>query len=193
MRNLKDNVFLVIGASGVGKSTVCRHLSETYPYILSDEKRKYKHIDLDEYFARYKKMKVSEYFNKVGFKKFWEESYKYIKTHYKRHLARKKNNPNTILLIDVGAGSTLDYKSINLTKEFNTILLTADPEYLFEREKCKNNHKELGYFKWMEFSNERNNLYKNCNLKIDVSYLSVAQVSKVVDDKINNFNNGNYF
>ena len=187
MKDKRKNVILVIGASGVGKTTVCKFLTEQSISI------KFKHIDLDDYFRRFKKMKVTEYFVKVGYKRFWEESYRYIKRHYDRHIARNKVDSETTLLIDIGAGSIFDHKSIRLTDEFFTLLLTADPEYLFEREKCKNNHKELGYFKFMEFSRERENLYKNCDIKVDVSYLDVKQVADVVYNKIWNFKRGQFY
>ena len=188
MKNGKDiKAFLVVGALGVGKTTICKLLAEKY-IVPSTMKKQFKHVDLDGYFARYKKMPVTEYFAKVGYEKFYEESHRIIKMLYKRHTVRK-DNPNLILLIDVGSGSTFDYRSIELTRLYKSILLTADPEYLFKREKCKTSHKTLGTYKYWQFSKEKDALYSQCKIKIDVSYLNPDMVAETVSRKITIFNN----
>ncbi|MBK7362729.1 MAG: AAA family ATPase [Micavibrio sp.] len=188
-KDKKRNVILVIGAYGVGKTTICKHIAEKY-INLSDKKKQYIHIDLDGYIGKLHKMEVKDYFGKVGYEKFYDESYKIICRLYKNH-AKKKINKT--LLIDVGSGSSFDYKSIALTKEFNALLLTADPEYLYDREKCKTSNKELGYYKFWQFGNEKKHLYSQCSIKIDVSFLTVEQIADIVDNKIKSFQNGHYF
>lgn len=187
MSNKKINAFLVIGALGAGKSTVCKYLADTY-FLHSVNKKQFKHIDLDAHIQKCKKMEVKEYFGKVGYEKFYEESFKYIKTLWNRHVAR---NSETVLLIDVGSGSTFDYKSTQLTQLLPSILLTADPEYLFKREKCVTSHKELGYYKFWQFGKEKEQLYSQCKIKIDVSYMTIAQVAYAMCTKIVNFQNQN--
>lgn len=177
----KRNAFIVIGALGVGKTTVCSNLDKNH-IIPSSMKKAYKHIDLDGYIAKLKKMPVTEYFGKVGYEKFYEESHKIIKRLYNNHI---KSKTERILLIDVGSGSTFDYKSIALTKEFQSILLTADPEYLYEtRTKCQETHKQLGYYKYWQFGKEKEELYKSCDIKMDVSYLTYHHVSDSLAVKI---------
>jgi len=192
---ISKDVILVIGALGVGKSTVSKYIAEN---IHSLNRIRYKHIDLDGYIGKLKKMEVKEYFGKVGYEKFYEESAKIISRLYKNHIEKQSkirmDSKKTTLLIDVGSGSTFDYKSVNLTKTYYSILLTADPEYLFEREKCKKSHKQLGYYIFWQFGNfVKKELYGNCTIKIDVSYLSVEQISYIMDCKIKNFQRGNYF
>jgi shikimate kinase len=191
---ISKDVILVIGALGVGKSTISKYLAEN---IHSLNRIRYKHIDLDGYIGKLKKMEVKEYFAKVGYEKFYEESAKIISKLYSNHLKKQSkirmDSKKTTLLIDVGSGSTFDYKSVNLTKTYHSILLTADPEYLFYREKCKTSHKELGYYKYWQFGTEKKELYDQCTIKIDVAYLSVEQIAHVMDCKIKNFQRGNYF
>lgn len=193
-QGMKNDIraFLVVGALGVGKTTVCKLLAEKYiipstssPF--SSTRKQFRHIDLDGWIARYKKMPVTEYFAKVGYEKFYEESHRVIKMLYKRHMVRI-DNPNLILLIDVGSGSTFDYRAIELTKEFPSILLTSDPEYIFKREKCKTSHKTLGNYKYWQFSKEKDALYSQCKIKVDVSYLTVEMVAETVSRKIAIFN-----
>ena len=184
--NKNITAFLVIGALGVGKSTICNELAKNF----SSEKNPYIHIDLDAYIGKLKKMEVKEYFGKVGYEKFYEESNKIIRRLYFNHIKKKSKK---ILLIDVGSGSTFDYKSISLNRDMASILLTADPEYLFEREKCQTSHKELGYYKFWQFGKEKEQLYSQCKIKIDVAYLNVTQIADIMDNKIKGFQTGRYF
>lgn len=183
--NSKISAFLVVGATGVGKSTICEYMTN-----LNKVGFKYKHIDLDKYIGKRHKTTSQEYFMKHGHEKFYKESYAIIKKLYYNHIQK---HDKTILLIDVGVGSIQNWNSINLTNEFCGILLTADAEYLYYREKCRLFNKDIGSFKYFNFNKEKEIIYNQCKIKIDVSYLEIKSICEVMHEKIRRFMNGVYF
>lgn len=183
MKTKDLKVLLIMGAYGVGKSTISSLLVEKY-------KNDYVHINLDNYIARKKKMDIKEYMGKVGYEKFYEESKRCIGiiecNKYKRKWIGKT------LLIDIGSGSTFDYRAFELTNSYHSVLLTADPDYIYNtRQKCKESGmRDIGYYKYWQFSKEKDKLYENCSIKFDVAYLTPEQVAEQLNTKIKNFQDG---
>jgi len=172
-----------MGAFGVGKSTISGLMQTMY-------KKDYVHIDLDGYIARKKKMEIKEFMGTVGYEKFYDVSKRYIGHIENNRYSRK--HINKTVLVDIGSGSTFDYRAFELTEKYNCILLSADAEYIYKREKCaKSGMKNVHYYKYWQFGKEKEKLYNNCTIKIDVAYLSPQQVAEIMNDKIKNFQDGN--
>ena len=186
MSNKDFRIFLIMGAFGVGKSTISALLAKTY--------KNYRHVDLDEHIAKKKKMGIKEFMGKIGYEKFYEVSERYINEIVIGHKNYKKYCGQT-LLIDVGSGSTFDYRAFDLTNEHYCVLLTADAEYIYEtREKCKKSGmKNLHYYKYWQFGKEKEQLYANCVIKVDVAYLTPEQVAEQLNTKIKNFQDGSFY
>ncbi len=175
-----------MGAFGVGKSTISSLISKTH--------KNYRHVDLDGYIAKKKKMDVKDFMGKIGYEKFYDESVKAIDEIVRGHNQYQKYQGQT-LLIDVGSGSTFDYKAIQFAKNYYCILLNADAEYIYNsREKCKKSGmSDIGYYSYWQFGKEKEQLYKDCVIKIDVGYLTEEQAMETMNTKIKNFQGGGFY
>lgn len=175
-------IFLVIGASGVGKSSVTRFL---------EKQSKYRVIDMDaEITRRYaeSEQEVTDYFQSVGMEVFQEKAIEILEDLKK--VGWDKHDGHDILLVDIGAGAVYGSKWEYFSEEFNTILLSAYPEYLWNtRTKPNEIHKNFNHFMTWQF-NVPKMLHDTCGVVMDVSYLSVKEVAECLDNKIKNFIKG---
>lgn len=188
MNTKQFDFFLMYGALGVGKTTVGQILKKVY---------KYDFYELDSLISKEVGKPVSEYFNESGMYKFYDKSKETIMALYntRENLGfhnPENNNVNSSvthpMIIDVGSGSIYDYKAIELIGRFNSILLSADPQYLFEtRDKAKEIYKDLGYYTTWQFTKEKEIIYNSCDIKVDVSYLSPEETAYVLHRKIREF------
>lgn len=186
------DVFLVFGAMGAGKTTVGKYMKENYNR--HSKINPYDFIELDDYIRKDSGMSVTEYFKTIGYEKFYEHSVmcveNIIENFHKEKLScmMRDEKPYSILLIDIGAGSTFDYRAISLVNNYQSIHLSADSDYLYtNRSKCIETYKEFGYYNYFHFNKERDILYNKCDIKIDVAYLTVQQVAENIDWKIKNY------
>lgn len=176
--------FLMYGALGVGKTTVGQILKKSF---------KYDFYELDSLISKEVGKPVSEYFNEAGMYKFYDKSRETIISLYNTREKLGFNNPEYSsitkpIIIDVGSGSIYDYRAIELIGRFNSILLSADPQYLFEtRDKAKEIYKDFGYYTTWQFTKEKEMIYNTCDIKVDVSYLSPEETAYVVHRKIREF------
>lgn len=176
--------FLMFGALGVGKTTVGS--------ILKDDKRyEYDFYELDAIISKKVKKPISEYFNEIGMYKFYDVSLMQIERLFqiRENLGfNAPNSPAKPMIIDVGSGCIYDYRAKELLSKYNSIVLTADPEYLFNtRNKAQDIYKELGYYKTWQFGNEKQEIYSSCDINVDVSYLDAKQVAEIIHCKLKNF------
>jgi shikimate kinase len=172
-------VFLLIGASGVGKTTTANHLHANGVNYTS--------VDMDaEIVKRFgdPNQEVTDYFQAVGMEAFQENVIEILKGYY----GKDWSNPSReILLVDIGAGSIYGSQWEFFTEEFHTVLLTAYPEYLWNtRTKPAEIHKNFNHFMTWQF-NVPKMLHETCDIVMDVSYLSVKEVADGLDKKITNY------
>ena len=172
-----ESVVLIMGATAVGKSATISKFKELYP-------TKYVTYELDSYIANKfakKNEGVVEYFQRVGVVKFHQNSWDCIE-----EIKNTKHKEGNIVLIDVGGGSIFGHHASEYPDKYLCLLLTADPEYLWERQKSKDTHDTLDAYKMWQFDFKKR-MFDKCQIKIDVSYLSVGDVCYLSDVKIANY------
>jgi shikimate kinase len=160
--------FLLIGPSGVGKSTALKALSADKSVDI---------FDLDELVKRnVGAASLSKYFSEVGNQNFFNKSVDAIES-----LQIKKTS-----LIAVGAGS-IDYiDGHKWYQNQNTIVLTGNPDIIYNRSDRQRFHPTLDGYKALEFSQPRQSLYSNSKYSIDVTNLNSDQVADKIRDIIKN-------
>lgn len=150
--------FLLIGPSGVGKST-------TLEMFATDSSVNV--FDLDEMIKNDAGItSISKYFSDFGNQNFFNKSKEAIENLYSDKVA----------LIAVGAGS-IDYIGGHqwYTNQ-NTIVLTGDPEKIYYRSDRQRFHPTLNGYILSEFSTVRQELYANARHHVDVTNLTPNQV-----------------
>lgn len=174
-----NKLFLVVGASAVGKTTVVKKVCSDYDL--------FKSYDLDfEISKRFgnKDEEVVNYFQRVGINEFQENAFTIIEEVSRVHI-----NDDKIILFDIGAGATYAFKSVELAELYPTVLLTANPKYLWDnRKKARENHNNFNHYKMWQF-NLQTMLHDACEIKIDVAYLDIIQVAESLKNKILNYSN----
>ena len=107
---------LIIGMTGVGKTTVGRQLSKKIKYIF---------FDSDQRIEQYSGLKIPNFFSKYGEDKFRKLERKVIKTLI---------DVNTSSIISTGAGFLCDYEFNNYVfSKTITIFLNAKFDTIYER------------------------------------------------------------
>ena len=157
------NKFLLLGPSGVGKSSASKIIKLKNNSIIV--------YDLDEVIKEHEHVNsISNYFTEIGNEEFFNKS-KDIIENYK--------SDSTILFV-IGAGS-IDYSlGHKWYRDQNTISITGDPSIIFERGNRNCFHSSLEDYIRIEFSSERVELYNNAKYIIDVSNMSEQQVANEI-------------
>ena len=162
--------FLLIGPSGVGKSTSLKILATDNSIEI---------YDLDCLIKeKVGASSISKYLTDFGNENFFNKSKAAIENTF-----REK-----IVLIAVGAGSIDFVGGHKWYKEQNTIVLTGNPDIIYERSDRKQFHPTLDGYKSSEFSAVRQRLYNNSKYNIDVTELTPEQVAEKIGTII--MNNG---
>ena len=135
--------FLLIGPSGVGKTTAMNLLNDDSEVIV---------YDLDQLIKEYANVdSASEYFDKNGNENFFIKS---------KEIIEKITNHKKIL-IAVGAGSIDFIESHEWYKKQNVIALTGNPKIIYERSERKKFHPTLDSYLTNEFSEKIKEIIKN--------------------------------
>jgi GTPase SAR1 family protein len=173
-------VYAVIGASSVGKTTLVRSLAESDDLYIG--------VDIDAELTRQfgeKGEGVVDFFQRIGFKKFQDHCLDAMMNIELEHRVNPKSK-GKILLFDVGAGATYGSMQKEFSDMFNCMLLTSNPEYLWEnREKARANHDSFQHFLIWQF-HLQTLLHEKCVLRIDVAYLKLADVRVMAHKKLQN-------
>lgn len=174
-----DKLFLVFGASAVGKTTLVKELAR--------DKLLYLGFDLDaEIIKRFgeQEEEVVSYFHRVGLVEFQKKAFEVI-----NDIRKNQTQDGKIILIDVGTGATYGGDAHMFPKEYMSILLTADAHYLWNnREKARANHSDYEHYQMWQFDMQKI-LHQECQIKIDVGYLDIIGVKATVHRKINGYLN----
>ena len=170
---MPPDVFLLFGALGAGKTASCSFLRSYFGYKI---------IEMDKYLSDKFNTPVTEYFAKEGVVKFYNETLIAIEE-IKEQESKAMQSMYKSVMIDIGSGSLFDYRAVELAKQNNSVLLTADPSLLYQRNKCKEVYNEFGSYNYWQFMCKRD-VYEACKIKIDVGYLNLEQVAETVYRKI---------
>ena len=170
--NLRKNNIVILGMTGVGKTTIGKILSK----IL-----KFKFIDIDYEIERASSLKVQDFFEKYGEKEFRELERKI----FLRSLQKKDNT-----IISTGAGILSEKKIISeIKKKSISIFLDISMSNLLDRLKhnTRNRPKLRG-----DLKKNLENMYKNritnynqADIKISVNNLTAGDIVSRIIKKLN--------
>jgi shikimate kinase len=163
--------FLLIGPSGIGKSTAAN--------IVSAKEEQVSVYDLDEEIeVRIGGKRASDYLPEVGDRGFFDLSRRTIE-----EISAKE--PNNTLIIVVGAGSINYEHAHEWYLKQNLISLTGDPQVIYERGgKEKVPDRTVDEYINTEFNDLRQNLYRNSKHIIDVTKYTPEQVADSILQEI---------
>lgn len=157
---IKMKKFLLIGPSGIGKST-------TLEYLRFDSS--IETVDLDCLMSeKFRTDNIVNYHDKYGKFNFFIKSKELI----------EGINKNVNVLIAVGCGSFSYTGGHKWFLDQNTICLTGDPHILYFRSNRFESYTTLKKYKSCEFSKNRQRLYNNSKHLIDVTNLKAVEVAK---------------
>jgi shikimate kinase len=166
-----NNVALLIGPSGVGKSSVVKEIA-LYGTVAI-----YKLDDLVKEFSE--EASISKYFERIGNKVFFEKSIQAIER-VKKQFSGKQT------LIDVGAGS-IDWEGCtDIFTKYQIISLTGAKETLYHRIKTRalengiTENRTLEQYTESEFMPHKKALYEKAAFNIDTTQLSISEIAKKI-------------
>ncbi len=164
--------FLLIGPSGVGKSTALKKLSADSTLAIHDLDNLVK--------ENVGASSLSKYFTDFGNQNFFNKSKDAI----------EKTDSQKNILIAVGAGSIDFLGGHQWYNDQNTIVLTGDPEIIYKRSDRQRFHPTCDDYNASEFSSARQKLYNNSKFIIDVTRLTPEQVVDKISEIIKTTVNG---
>ncbi len=157
--------FLLIGPSGIGKSTALEKLAKDDSIEI---------FDLDILLEKQAGMNLTKYYAELGHQRFFEKSKEIIES-----LCSEKN-----IVIAVGAGSIEFEGGHAWFNSQNTIALIGEPKTIYERSNRKMYHPTFDSYSSFEYSPTRRALYKSSKYKIDVTKLNEDAVPKKIAEII---------
>lgn len=156
-------VHLLIGPSGVGKTTACQLVSK---------KNIIKIYDLDkELKVRLDGGSVSNYLSQNGDENFFK---------FSKSTIEDIENDNTDAIIVIGAGSINWEPGHEWYASKKLITLIGDPEILYDRGNRQVHHPTLDSYLSTEFNSARLALYKRALVSIDVTLKSPQAVADML-------------
>ncbi len=158
---------ILIGFMGTGKTSVGKLLAH---------KIKKKFIDIDDEIEKNEKLSISDIFNKHGESYFRDKENFYL----------KKNLENDNYIIAAGGGIVVNKKNIPLLKKGLVILLTANPDIIYERIKNEIHRPLLNVpdplKKINELLSKRKPLYeKSADMIIDTTNLKPEEIIEKIE------------
>lgn len=154
-------IFLLIGPSGVGKTTACDIVAR---------KSNINVIDLDKFLkAKNGGKSLSAHLAQIGDEQFFEMS--------KEGIEEIENDASSDSIIVVGAGSINLPVSHGWYQTKNLLALIGNPQTIYERGNRQKYHPEIKGFINTEYNEARRNLYENAGSVIDVTDKSPEEVA----------------
>ena len=171
---LKDQVLVIVGFMGIGKSTLGSQLSSQLSLSF---------IDTDKEIEKLEKLSIRKIFSTYGEQYFREKEEEYIL----KLLANNKGN----LLISLGGGSFINKSIRHSIKSKNTISLwlNVDVDVIFNRLKKYREKRPLTkefntLDKIQVLLNRRITFYKEADIELKVNNLSKNKVLKLAYEKL---------
>lgn len=167
-----ENLFLIIGPTGVGKSSAINCITPSPSlkiFVLDDEMKKEHKVD-----------SISKYFSNVGNEEFFRQSIATIEQ-------IKQHNEDVMVLIDVGAGS-IDWPGcVETYLQYEVICLSGEPELLYQRLLNRpNEQRSFGEYSASEFKPHRRRLYEGARFRVDTSEMAIEEVAYQILEIVNN-------
>lgn len=171
---LKDQVLVIVGFMGIGKSTLGSKLSSQLSLSF---------VDTDKEIEKIENLSIRKIFSTYGEQYFREKEEEYIL----KLLANNKGN----LLISLGGGSFINKNIRHSIKNKNVISLwlNVDVEVIFNRLKRYNEKRPLTkefntLDKIQVLLNRRSFFYKEADIELKVNNLSKNKVLKLAYEKL---------
>lgn len=162
--------FLLIGASGVGKSTAAEIVSKKTNISVFDLDKILKEKNNGE--------SISALLPKIGDQSFFNFS--------KISIEEIQESNDSDCLIVIGAGS-INFKPSHVWyKQQNLISLFGNPNIIYERSDRKQHHPKIEGYIESEFNPARENLYLNSKYPIDVTNLTKEMAADLIIEIIKN-------
>lgn len=162
-------IFLLIGPSGVGKTTACGIVAQ---------KSNINVIDLDEFLkAKIGVKSLSGYLTQIGDEQFFQLS--------KVSIEEIESDAPSNSIIVVGAGSINLPLSHGWYQTKNLLALVGDSKIIYDRGNRQKYHQEIEGFINTEYNEARRSLYKNAGAVIDVTDKSPEEVADAIISIIN--------
>jgi shikimate kinase len=166
-----NNILLLVGPSGVGKSSSIREIPFCDALLIHK---------LDDMLKEYnEEPSISKYFDRIGNKAFFEKSIEAIERLSKESHAKQ-------ILIDVGAGS-IDWEGCtDIYLNYRIVSLTGDKEILYNRIKTRalengsTENRTLEQYVKSEFMPHKMTLYEKATFNIDTTKLSKGDIAKKI-------------
>lgn len=167
-----DRLFLIIGPSGVGKSSAIDKID------LCDGLAKY---NLDAVIKEGNgQASIPKYFEQIGNEGFFRKSIDAIER-------LKKENSSAIVLIDVGAGSFDWEDCVEDFLKYQIISLTGDKKVLYSRISNRDSeNRSFDEYVSSEFKKHKIDLYDNANFTIDTTHLDSTTIATKIKNIIFN-------
>ena len=163
-------IVLVVGPSGVGKSSTCALAARHFPQVVF--------CDLDGLAAKYgfeqgiiQEERASQLLGKIGAARYLDVGVQAINRLATEH-------PNEHVVVDVGAGFQVAPKAIKLHLQFRIVAITASLRAAYQRIiQHRQDNRSIDCYKQVEFSLHRVAVYDSAQHKIDTSDATPEQTS----------------
>lgn len=164
-------IVLVIGPSGIGKSSICCAVKDRLPECAFDH--------LDDLAARHaKELRIITRANVHDLRSRLNDDERFLRIGLEaiRSLAAKL--ASKCLIVDVGAGFQVAPSARHLHKLYPLVAITASPEAAHRRFVQYRVPRERDEFDRTEFSEHRSKVYDSAHHRIDATNLTLSQTAE---------------